>query len=240
MLDTQLFSRKFRLWCGWVVVNALGGAIGTFACEAIGINSLGDYWAITIFALTVGISVSTCQAIFIQNEYIPKERTAVVTLWLLLSSFCSSLMIIAAPIVMVLGFVALANIRFPSGSEQYGQYLFFGLMFFPFGLISGVVTGFAQHFVLPGAAGKSRRRWILYSGIGCALGLGVAAVYVSVSFKEPIFILTDPSGSVKSLGMYGMRIFTIIAGIINGAVTGVEIVRLFGKLHPRFSSVHEE
>ncbi|OKH46044.1 hypothetical protein NIES2101_25625 [Calothrix sp. HK-06] len=239
MLNNKLSTSKFWLWFGWVVVNALGGAIGVLACAATGIENLTDYPQITIFALTTAITVSTCQAIFVQKQYIPKQRTAIVTVWIFISSFCSALMIIAAPIIMFL--VALLLISIPSSgtSGQGVQYLFFGLMFIIFGLISGVVTGFAQHFVLSGAAGKSKRRWIIYSGIGGALGLGIAAIIVSVFFKEPIFIM-DGYSKAKSLSMYGMTVFNTIGGIINGAVTGIEIVRLFGELHPRFSSVHEE
>lgn len=239
MLDNQLFSRKFRLWCGWVVVNALGGALGVLPCAVIGIENLRDYPQIIIFALTTAISVSTCQAGFIQKQYIPKERKAIVTLWIFISSFCSALMIIAAPFIMLVVFVLLTNIQLSGVPQQIGQYLFFGLMFLPFGLISGVITGFAQHFVLPGATGKSKRRWIIYSGVGAALGLGISAIVIYILFKEAIFILSDPSGSAKSLGMFGITVFSTIAGIINGAVTGLEIVRLFGELHPRFSSVHE-
>jgi hypothetical protein len=58
-------------------------------------------------------------------------------------------MILAVSIMMFFIFVLLTNIQLSGVAEQIGQYLFFGLMFLPFGLISGVITGFAQHFVLP-------------------------------------------------------------------------------------------
>lgn len=223
------------LWFGWVIVNALGAAIGVLACAATGIENLRDYPKITIFALTTAISVSTCQARFLRKEYIPKQRTEVVKVWTFVSSFCSTLMILGAPIMVLFSFFILLIIPSTGSSGQDVQHFNFGAIFAIFGFVSGVITGFAQHSLLPKAKGKSNRLWILYSGIGCALGLSIAAMIVSIFFKEPIFII-DGYSNAKSLSMYGMMVFNTVGGIINGAVTGIEIVRLFGELQPRYSA----
>ena len=110
-----------------MLVNALVGAIGVLACASIGIENLRDYLQLTIFALTTAISVSTCQAIFIQKQYIPKQRSAIITVWIFTTSFCSTLMILAAPIIIFFAFVILTNIPLSTGSRQNGQYLFFGI-----------------------------------------------------------------------------------------------------------------
>lgn len=229
MLNKKLSVSKFLSWFGWVVINALGGALGVLVCAGIGIKNLDNDSAITRFALITAISVSTCQAIFIQKEYVSKQKTAIISQWIVISSFCSALMIRVAPIITFIGILGFISILPLLGSLKDRDNLFYGLVFLFFGLISGVITGFAQHFLLPGTVGESKRRWILYSGIGGGLGLGIGAVVVSILFKEPIIRLSGSSSTVQSLGMYGMTVFSTIGGIINGAVTGIEIVRLFGK-----------
>lgn len=229
MLNNKLSSNKFSLWLGWVVVNALGGALGVIACAGIGIKNLDNDSAITRFALITAISVSTCQAIFLQKEYVHKQKTAIISRWIVISSFSSALMIRVAPIITFIGILGFIYVLALLDSLKYGEDLFYGLIFLFFGLVSGVITGFAQHFLLPGTVGESKRQWILYSGIGGGLGLGIGAVVVSILFKEPIIRLSGSSSTVQSLGMYGMTVFSTIGGIINGAVTGIEIVRLFGE-----------
>ncbi len=59
-----------------------------------------------------------------------------------------------------------------------------------------------------------------------------------MTFPEPFFVFADISGDAKSLGMEGMTVFNFISGSINGAITGVQLVRIFWVLVILWTAIH--
>lgn len=221
---TEHLSKR-ELWHQWVLANAIGAGLGALPFALIGVNIASSYTSLLIFATCTAFAVSFAQAWILRSRLLPPRGETFPWRWFILSGICSLVMIGLAPIIMFALFYAAslmpikANIAF-NGEGQL-------VLFFLFGLMSGTITGAIQHILFPNFKKSLARQWIIFSGLGACFGLGISNLLADIIFQGSIFTFENISGENVGLNLFGLLCFNLLAGVINGGITGVQIVRIF-------------